>query len=75
MTLIVSTDVIGLTDSAFSGDCIKRFGMIGDIQPVADVFAFTVNGDRLNTKAFKDHHWNQFFRKLIGLWIVGAVGD
>ena len=48
--------------------------MIFDIEPVANVFAFAVDGDRLATQGFEDDDRDEFFRKLEGAVVVRAIG-
>ena len=49
--------------------------MILDIEPVADVFALAIDGDRLAAEGFEDDHGDEFFRELEGPVVVRAIGD
>lgn len=72
---IVAADVVGLAGGAFSNDRQEGSAMVFDVQPVADVFAFAVNGNGLAAKAFEDDDWDQLFGELVGPVVVAAVGD
>ncbi len=73
--LVVAADVIGLARRAFFEHGAERRAMVADIEPVADVLAFSVNGDRFAAKAFENDDGDELFGKLIGAVVVGAVGD
>ncbi len=48
--------------------------VISDVEPVAHVESVSVDGERLAVERVEDDQRNQFFRKLKGAVIVGAVG-
>lgn len=73
--LVVAADVIGLAGGAFFNDLEQRSAVVFDVQPVADVFAFAIDGDRFSSQAFENHDRDQFFRELIRAVVVAAVGD
>ena len=50
--LIIAADIVGLADAAFAEHGIQRFGVVVYIQPVADVLAFAIYGDRFAAQAF-----------------------
>src|ERR1700722_1384153 len=60
----IAADEIGLADAAFRRKAPKRTHLIFDIQPVANVFAVTVDRQGLAGERFEDHHWNELFGKL-----------
>ena len=49
--------------------------MITDIEPIADIFAVTVDRQRFPVHAVMEDQWNELFRELIGTIVVRAVGD
>ena len=49
--------------------------MLLDIEPIANVVAFAIDGRRLARKPLHDHVRDQLFRKVIATAIVRAVGD
>jgi len=71
----VATDVIGFADFAFGHYFEDCFGVVTDEQPVADVCAFAVDGERLSGEAVHRHYGDQFFGELVGAVVVAAVGD
>lgn len=73
--LVVAADVVGLARGAFFNDLEQRSAVVFDVQPVADVFAFAINGDRFASQTLEDHDWDQLFRELIRAVVVAAVGD
>ena len=73
LAFVVAADIVGFADSAFRDDGVKRFSVVGHIQPVADVFAFSIDWNRFTTQAFKDHHGNQLFRELIGAIVIRSI--
>ena len=48
--------------------------MVFDVEPVADLLAVAVNGERFPLEGVEDHQRDQFFGKVIRAVIVGAVG-
>ncbi|MNF11366.1 hypothetical protein D3C80_2125760 [compost metagenome] len=46
LLLVVATDIVGFTDTAGCYHGVQRTGMILHIEPVADLVAFTINGQR-----------------------------
>lgn len=73
--LVVAADVVGLAGSAFFNDGEQGAAVVFDVQPVANVFAFAINGDRFSSQALEDHDRDQLFRELIRAVVVAAVGD
>ena len=49
--------------------------MIFHIEPVADVFAFAIDGNGLAAECLEDDHRDELFRELKGPVIVRAIGD
>ena len=71
--LVVAADVVSFAGNAFFEDGSEGGAMITDVEPVADVLAFSVNGNGFATKAFENHHRDEFFGKLIGAVVVRTV--
>src|ERR1019366_4092888 len=68
------TDVVGFSDPAVREHGTNRAAMILNVKPVANVFAITIHRERLAGAGIQDHERNQFFGKLVGPVIIGAVG-
>ncbi len=49
--------------------------MIIYVEPVAYVFAFSVNGDRFASQAFQYDYRDKLFGELVGAVVVGAIRD
>ena len=49
--------------------------MILYIQPVTNLGALAVYGERFALQRIEDHQRNEFFREVVGAVVVGAVGD
>ena len=49
--------------------------MVADVEPVAYIFTFAVDGYRLVSKGFENDDGYEFFRELKGAVVVGAVCD
>ena len=73
--LVMPADVVGLAHVAVDRNSQQCSGVILDIEPVPYLRAVAVNGQRLAVQGVEDHVWNQFFWKMIGAVVVGAVGD
>ena len=71
--LIPAPDIIDLARAALFEHALKRRAMIGDVNPVADVLAVTIDRYALIGESPMNDEWNQFFRKLEGSIIVGTV--
>ena len=52
LAFVIAADIVGLPHPTFSYYRIERFGVIFDVEPVADVFTFAVDGNRLAAQAF-----------------------
>ena len=73
--LVASADVVGFADATGGEDCADGGAVVADVEPVADLEAVTVNGERLAFQRMKDHERDEFFGELEGAVVVGAVGD
>ena len=73
--LVMPTNVVDLSYTSFVNNKVNRLAVILDIKPIADVFAFAVNWQRLVIQAVCNHQWDKLLGKVIGSVIVGAAGD
>ena len=73
--LVVTADIVDLTDTSSAKDQIDRFAVVLHIQPVSDVEALAVDGKRLVMKRIGDHERDQLLRELIRSVVVGAAAD
>lgn len=71
---VVAADVVGLTRLALCQDQAQGAGMVVDVEPVADVVAGAVEGQKLVVERVEDDQGDQFFRKLARAVVVRAVG-
>lgn len=71
----IAADVIGFANFAFGHDFEDSFGMVANKEPVANVCAFSVDGEGFASKAVEGHDGNQFFGELIWAVVVATVGD
>ena len=75
LLLAVAADIVGFSDPASFENFEDRCAVIDDIQPVAHVFAITVDRQILAVQGIVDDQRDQLFRELVGTVVVRAVGD
>src|SRR5690606_29484324 len=73
--LVMPTDVVSLADDTGFQYQTERPGVVFDEQPVADLVALAINGERLAFEGVEDDERNQLFREVVRAVIVGAVRD
>ena len=73
--LVVSADVVDLSHAALSDHQVDGRAMVGDIEPVADIFPCTVNRQLLIRQRAADDERNQLLREMVGSVVVGAAGN
>ena len=73
-SLIVSADVVNLTDASLVENQVDRLTMVGYVQPVADIRAVTVYRKFLVCQRTADHQRNQLLREMIWTVVIGAAG-
>ena len=73
--LVVSADIVYLTDASFVDHQIDRLAVIFHIQPVSYVQTFPVNRKRLVMQCIDHHQRDQFLREMIRTVVVGAAAD
>ena len=74
LPLVEAADVVGLGHLALVEYEVNRTGVVFDEEPVANVLALAVYGQRLAVTYVVDKQGNQFFGELVGPVVVGAVG-
>ena len=62
---VVTTDIVSLSYGSFMDDEVDGFAVVFHIEPVTDVFAISVNRERLVIKGIGNHEGNQLFRELV----------
>ena len=72
--LVEATYVVGLGCGAFVEDEVDGAGMVFDVEPVAYVLSFAVDGERLAMAYVVDEKGYEFLGELVGTVVVGAVG-
>ena len=72
--LVEATYVVGFGYFAFMEDEVDGAGVVFDVEPVAYVLAFTVDGERLAMAYVVDEKGYEFLGELVGAVVVGAVG-
>ena len=75
LPFVLAADVVGFADAAAVHDRPDRFVVILDIDPVADVLAVAVDGERLAFQHVEDHQGDELLGELEGAVVVGAVRD
>lgn len=73
--LVVSAHVVALARTALVKDEVDRMAVVSDPEPVANVFARSVDGDRLVRETLADYRGNELFVVLPGPVVVRAVRD
>ena len=72
---VVATDVVAFTDSTTREYPFNGRAMVFDKQPISNIQAIAIDRERFAFERVENHQWDQFFRKLTGSIIVGAVRD
>ena len=72
---VVSAHVVALARAALVKDEVDRPAMIAHPEPVANVSARTVDGDRFVRETLADHRGDELFVVLPGAVVVRAVRD
>lgn len=68
-------DAVGLARAGLPVDLQERSGVVHDVEPVADVVALAVDGDRLAVDRAEDDRGDQLLGMLVRAVVVRAVGD
>lgn len=71
----ISTNIVSAAWLAMSEDPIDASTMVEYIQPVPNIVAIAMDGDRLVVQDASDCLRNQLFSVLFGPIVVGTVGD
>ena len=72
--LVEATYVVGLGCGAFVEDEVDGTGMVFDVEPVAYVIAFSIDGQGFAMADVVDEKGYEFLGELVGAVVVGAVG-
>src|ERR1051325_5059857 len=72
---VVAADVVSLAELAAAEDGPERFGVVADVEPVADVHAVAVNRNRLAGEDALDDDRDELLGKLIWAVVVRAIGN
>ena len=64
---VMAADVVDLAQGALLEDETQGPGMIIDIEPVADVVAFAINGQGLARYGVVNHERDELFRELVSM--------
>ena len=64
LPFVESADIVGFGDAAFVEDQVDGAGVVFDVEPVADVLAFAVNGQRSAVADVVDEQRDQAFREI-----------
>ena len=70
----MAADIVGFADNTFGNDLIQRARVVFDKQPVADLHTVAVHRQRFAVERVQNYQRNEFFRKMVGAVVVGAVG-
>lgn len=71
---VMTTDVVGLTDSASGDHGVERTGVIFHIEPIADLVTLAIDRQRLAFQGIEDHQRDQLLGEVIRAIVVGAIG-
>lgn len=74
-SLVMSADIVDFSVFSLSDNQIDGFAVIGNMKPITNVLAITIDRKLFVIPGFLNHERNQFLRELIGAIIVGATGD
>ena len=73
--LVVTADVVHLTDAPAADHKVDGLAVVGDIQPVAHVQSLPVHRQRPLGEGAHDHERDELFRKLIRPVVIRAARD
>ena len=71
---VPAADVVDLAHPARFEDAADGAAVVFHIEPVADLLAVAVDGQRLAGQRIVDAQRNELFREVVGAVVVGAVG-
>ena len=71
---VPAADVVNLAHLARLKDAVDGAAVVFHIEPVADLLAVAVNGQRLAGQGIVDDQRDELFREVVGAVVVGAVG-
>ena len=74
-SLIMAANIIDVTNFAVMNNPVNSAAMIFDIEPVPDVFAFTVDRQLLIAQRIGNHQRDKLLREMIRTIIIRAPGD
>ena len=74
-SLASCTDVVSMSRRPAFEDGDERPGMVVDIEPIANVLASAVDGQRTSKKRIGDGQRDQLLRELIGAIVIAAIGE
>ena len=75
LPFVSAADVVRLPYPSFGHDLPDSRRVISHIQPIPNVAAVTVHGERLSLQHIQDHEGDELLRELVRAVIVGAVGE
>ena len=71
---VPAADVVNLARPARFEDTADGAAVVRDVEPVADLLAVAVDGQRLAGERVVDDQRDELFREVVGAVVVGAVG-
>ena len=72
---VMAADVVGVPCLSVLKNLPKRFGVVANIEPVANVHSVAVKRKRFTCEEVLNDYWDKLFRKLVRAIVVGAIGD
>ena len=73
--LIVAADVIDLAVFGVSDDQVDCLAVVFNVEPVTDIFSFTVDRERLISEGICYHQRDQLLRKLVRAIVIRAAAQ
>ena len=75
LLLVVAANIVGLTNCALCNYFHQSSRMILNKQPIANLSAFSINGQRLASNSVQNDERYQFLREMIRPIIIGAISN
>ena len=73
--LVMSADIIDLTDGSLVDDKVDSFAVILNIEPVTYIQSFAVDRERLIVKRIGDHQGDQLLGEVVRSVVIRAAAD
>ena len=75
LLLVVTANVVGLSDQASGHHLVERARVVFHIEPVTDLVTLAIDRQRLAIQRVKNDQRDQLLGEVVRAVVIGAVGD